>query len=144
MRYSRALAFIMSLCLLPLSLMAGPERGEAMKEFRENQRAKRQAHFEKQHEENKTFHESLKNMSPEEREAAVKAHREQQMSENKEFHEMMKAESRAKLEEKLAANPNLTEEQKNEIRAKFEAKQKEREEAFKTHREQRKEERKKQ
>ena len=130
MQYSRFVTYTLTLCLLPLSLMAGPGRGEGMKEFREGQRAKRQAHVEKQQEENKAFRESLKDMTPEQREAAMKAHRDQQMSENKEFHEMMKAENRAKLEERLAANTNLTEEQKNEIRPKYEAKQKEREEAF--------------
>ena len=78
------------------------------------------AHRQDQKQENQAFRETLKGLTPEQRQAAMMQHRNSQFAENVARHEQMHQEHMTKLRAKLAANSELTDVQKQEIITKAE------------------------
>lgn len=100
--------------ILIFSVAAGDNQAAADKE-REQQRQEREAFFAKQRQENEAFRKTLKDMTPEQRAAAVKAHRDQQYAEAKQFIAQQHTENMAFLKERLAKVKGLTDAEKDEL-----------------------------
>jgi hypothetical protein len=112
---------IISTILAVLLVTAGALAAEKpQNEFREQRKQQRQSHREQQHQENKAFRESLKDMDPEERLAAIKKHRAAQFEENQAFADSIYQQRRTNLEQRLAQSENLSESQKADIINEFE------------------------
>lgn len=97
---------------MPLSAQAKDEN--------QGQHEKAQAYKAQQHEENKAFRDSLKDVPEGQREAAIINHRNSQFADNMTQHATMHATKMSELKAKLDQNTNLTEAQKQEIIAKVE------------------------
>ncbi len=78
------------------------------------------AHRQDQRQENQAFRETLKDLTPEQKQSAMIEHRNSQFAENVAHHEQMHQEQMTKLKAKLAANSELTDAQKQEILSKAE------------------------
>jgi hypothetical protein len=88
---------VMMLCL-PVSAWAGKGQGRGWGgEFQE----KVKAHRQEQKAENQAFRETLKDKTPEERQALIKQHAEKQYNENVRFHDQLHSEKKQVLQEKL-------------------------------------------
>jgi len=85
-------------------------------EFKE----KAQAHRQQQRQENQSFRESIKDLSPQEKATSIAQHREEQYQENTAFHSSLHAERQAKVQARLAENTNMSEEQKQQIMSEME------------------------
>ncbi len=93
--------------------------------YRQGKKEEMQEYRKQQKEENQAFRQTLKDMTPEERVAAIKVHRQEQYQENLTFSQKMYDEHLARLKEKLAGNAELTDAQKTEIISRFETKHQE-------------------
>ena len=102
------------LILWPRFAMADAGKGKPS-EIRTEQKTEIQAHREQQEAENKAFRETLKNMTPEQLDAAIDAHQEQQFQENIAFRNQLHQKNMTELRAKLAQDKKLTEEQKQKI-----------------------------
>ena len=122
---------LITLSIFALSQSAFADSTER-RQFRQEMKAKRQAHFGQQRAENHAFRESLKGKTPAEKASAIASHRGEQYNENIQFADKRHQERIAKMDEKLAANTKLTDAQKTEIKNQQENQYQE----FKTHRQQ--------
>lgn len=107
---------IVTTCILFVSVPAFA----GWKEFHQQQKAERKAHFEQQKQENEQFREANRNTAKEEKVERAVEHRKQQHEENKEFFQKQHEENMAFLKERLADAKRLTDEEKNEIISFFE------------------------
>ena len=122
----------LSIFAVSQSAFADEARRAERRAFREDMKAKRQAHFTQQRQENRAFRESLKGKTPAEKASAIASHQATQYSENMTFADQRHTEHMAKLDQRLAANTQLTDAQKSDIKNKAEEQYQE----FKSHREQ--------
>ncbi|GEM_PF-2064806 len=125
---------VMTLTVLTLSQSAFADQTDrdARRQFRQEQRDTRRAHFGQQHQENREFRKSLEGKTPAEKASAVASHRATQHSENTAHIQEMHDKKMSKLDERLAANTKLTDAQKTDIKNQAESQYQE----VKSHREQ--------
>lgn len=105
-------------------LMAGPSWAEEdhQNRFKSELEQRRSAHREQQKQENQSFRQSLKDLDPAARSAAIKSHRTQQYQENQAFSATNHQERMTHVRQRLAQSPNLSEAQKAEILSRLEGK----------------------
>ena len=88
---------------------------ENLKPFWQGRQNKRQEFRTQLREENRSFRQSLKDKSPEEKKAAMLQHRQDIAAKREAFHTQNHTESMEALKAKLARNTRLTDAQKNEL-----------------------------
>lgn len=120
----RTVVILAVLAAVPGMALARPGNGKGMgperSAFRHEQHRKVVDHRLQQKAENRTFRDSLKGMTDEEREAALRDHKAAQKAENSEFRAKLHEENMAFMKERLAANRKLTDAQKEELISFFE------------------------
>ena len=100
-----------SLLILPPAAFARGQNNQYRHKVREKVKARRT----RQQEESKAFRQSLEDLNPKDRTAAIVNHRNTQYQENVAFHSQQHQENMVQLQEKLANNEKLTKEQKQEV-----------------------------
>ena len=117
------------ICLLSTAILmtgSGWAQENGRNQFNKEFKERGIAHREQQKQENQAFRQTLKDLEPAARSAAIRQHRIEQYQENRAFAESIHQERMARVKERLEQSSNMDEAQKAEILARMAEKYQER------------------